>query len=146
MKKLSLILLVSLFVVPLAYANQGYGDSLEGMYFGKVYFLFQNKTELGLTDDQIEKIKAIKFDMKRASINADSAKELAAVDIQQELHSDQPDLKKIDASVDAKHQAKSNLEKTMARALLDTKAVLTPEQVVKLKDLYYEEHSRKKGH
>ncbi len=136
------IILMMLFLLALPtsgfakHGGHGSGD-LEEKYFGKVHFLFQNKAELGLTDDQLDQIKAIKFDVKRAMIDADAKKELAALDMEQELHKDQPDLAKIDSLIDQKSTIKAESAKSLVRSLLGTKAVLSAEQQAKAKELYY---------
>ncbi len=136
------LILMFLLVLPVAgFANhehgKGGGDSLEDMYFGKVYFLFQNKAELGLTEDQLNQIKDIKFDVKRMMIDTEAKKDLAMLDINQELHKDQPDVNKIDSFIDQKHTAKAAFTKNLVRSILNTKAILTPEQQAKAKELYY---------
>lgn len=143
MKKLVILAVVSLLVLApsLTFANHGHqeggGYSLEDKYFGTVDFLFKNKTELGLTEDQMEQIKTIKFDVKRAMIEAEAKKDLAMLDIYQELHKDQPDVAKIDSLIDQKHAVKATLTKNMVRSLLNTKAILTTEQQAKAKELYW---------
>lgn len=143
MKKLA-ILVISLLILasPVTFANHGHhegsgGYSLEDKYFGKVDFLFKNKTELGLTEDQMEQIKTIKFDVKRAMIKAEADKDLAMLDIYQELHKDEPDVAKIDSSIDQKSAVKATLAKNVVRSLLNTKAILTAEQQAKAKELYW---------
>lgn len=142
MKKLTILVISLLLLAPtLTFANHGHqeggGYSLEDKYFGKVDFLFKNKTGLGLTEDQMEEVKAIKFDVKRAMIETEAKKDLAMLDIYQELHKDQPDLEKIDSLIDQKSQAKATLSKNIVRSLLNTKAILTAEQQAKAKELYW---------
>lgn len=146
MKKLAILVMSLLIIIPsLTFANREHhqseggheGFSLEDKYFGKVHFLFQNKNELGLTEEQMEQIKNIKFDVKRAMIDAEAKKELAMLDIYQELYKDQPDVDKIDSLIDQKSTVKAGLSKTIVRSLLNTKAILTAEQQAKAKELYW---------
>ncbi len=143
MKKRRLILILTfLMAIPgVGLANQGGhhsegsegGFTLEDMCFGKVYFLFKNKSELGLTKEQVEQIKTIKFDVKRVMIDAEAKKDLATLDMVQELHKDQPDVKKLDSVIDQKYAVKTNLAKTVVQSILNTKAILTAEQQAKAK-------------
>lgn len=132
-----------LMAVPtLAFANHdhcggGQDYSLEDKYFGKVHFLFKNKAELGLTEEQMEQIKTIKFDVKRAPIDANAKKDLAMLDIYQELHKDQPDIQKTESLIDQKYATKANLAKTLVNSMINTKAVLTADQQVKAKEFYW---------
>ncbi len=147
MKKRGLILiLMFLMVMPgVGLANHGGhhgegsegGFALEDMYFGKVYFLFKNKAELGLTEEQMEQIKTIKFDVQRATIDAEAKKDLAMLDMVQELHKDQPDVKKLNSVIDQKYAVKTNLAKTVVQSILNTKSILTAEQQAKAKELYW---------
>ncbi|GEM_PF-5693537 len=149
-KKWAVLMMVFLMTMPtLALANREHGEhgghgshshegfSLEEKYFGKVHFLFENKGELNLTEEQMEQIKNIKFDVERALIDTDAKTELAMLDVYQELQKDKPDLKKLDSIIDQKTTAKSKLAKTLVHSIVSTKAVLTAEQQAKAKEIFW---------
>ena len=142
-KSVLAVFFLCLSISQTAFANHGHeGHSLEDKYFGKVWFLLENGMELGLTEDQINQIENIQFDVKRALIDAKSKTELAALDIYQELRKDKPDLKKIDQILDRKYAAKANSAKNVAHSIVNTKAVLSPEQQAKAKELYGQHKSK----
>jgi hypothetical protein len=115
------------------------GGSIEDKYFSKYHFFMKHREELGLNEQQMEALKAIKWSVKRATVEADAKKELAELDLWEEMHKDAPAVETVNAAIDAKMAAKTGLAKTLAKAILDSKAVLGPEQAAKMKEIWYRE-------
>lgn len=148
-RKMLISVVSALILLPtLAFAKGRHdgGGGIESMYFHKVHFYLQHKNEIGLADDQVEKIKAIKFDVKRAMVDTNAQTELAMIDFEQELHKDAADLKKLEAAINQKMAAKTAIYKTAAKAILDTKTVLSTDQRAKAKELYWEKKYSAKSH
>ena len=103
MKKLLLLFVALSLILPASgyaygkrgghgdYSSHGYsGKHLNSKFFTKIHFIFANKDALELSEDQIKSIKNIKYDVKRAMVEADSVKDLAMLDVYQELHETAP--------------------------------------------------------
>ena len=143
-QKILILGLVGILILPafvLANEHHQKGGGIDDMYFGKARFYLAHQDELGLSKDQVEKITAMKYDVKRASVEANAKKDLAMIDFKQELHTDKPDLTKLEAAIDQKMAAKTDLYKKAAKAIVDTKALLSADQTVKAKELYRQKKS-----
>ena len=124
--------------------SHGYGghhgsEKLDKKFFWKLHFLLEHKEDLGLSEEQIQKITAKKFDVKRVLIETQSQKDIAMLDIYQELHSDKPSMEKMNASVDKKIEAKRLAAKTLVEAFVETKKILSSDQLAKSKELFWKE-------
>lgn len=149
MKKFSFLVLGALiFFASAAYADKGCpscaksSGSLADKFFTKIEIIFDSQDELALSEDQVKILKDLKYAVKRAAIQKESAVGLAKLDLYQELYNDKPDLEKINALIDSKMEAKTNFAKTTAKAIVDVKSVLTEAQMKKLKELYAQKKKR----
>lgn len=139
MKKTILCLVLSFFIwAPSVLANHQSEEfpSLHEKYFFKVHFLLKNEKELALTAEQVQALTERKFDMMRQKIQAESQKKLFMLDIYRKLHSDAPNVDEINALIDSKMEVKKTLTKSFVQAIVDAKALLTPEQRQKAKELF----------
>jgi len=147
------VLMLALSFSGIAQAGQGYGSSckvckdssksFEEKYFWKVKFMLGNKDELGLSDEQVDQIKEQKYQIKRQKIEAAARMETDKLDIYHELKKDAPDMGRIDILIDDKIDAKRGLLKSYVNGIVELKAVLTAEQMVKAKALYSQQKSHK---
>ncbi len=120
------------------HGGRGHGGfpGLEEKYFWKSKFLLKNQEELGLSEEQTQKLSAGKFDLKRALIETQAQKDLAMLDIERELHSDKPNREKINAAIDKKIEAERLASRAFAEGLVNIQNILTPEQAGKTKELH----------
>ena len=126
--------------------GSGHLPNLEEKYFDKAKFLMKHQEELGLTAEQLQRLEAKKFDVKRVLIEADAQKDIAMLNIYQELHADKPNPEKLNAALDEKIEAKRSASRVLIEALLDLKSVLTAEQTAKSKKMYLKEKFSKSSH
>ncbi|MFH1877547.1 MAG: Spy/CpxP family protein refolding chaperone [Candidatus Omnitrophota bacterium] len=111
-------------------------DDLAGKLMMKCGFLMKSQEEIGLSDEQIRKIKDIKMRVKKDLISKKAAIELLAVDIKSMLWEDKIDTKAIDKLIDQKYDIKKEKAKNLVAAYAELKSVLTDEQRAKAKKLW----------
>jgi hypothetical protein len=149
MKKILIALLVSVFIVSAlpvcgAFADGpgkgGYGmkggDSLEGKFCMKAGFILMNEEELGLSAQQVEGIKKLKYNTRRSLIAKNAEIDLAAVDIKEKMWQDKLDVAAISKLIDKKYELKKEKAKMLVQAIADLKGMLSDEQVKTMKSLW----------
>ena len=141
MKKMALfIMFVFLFsAAGIASANhgKGHGFSLKDACYMELMSLYKNAKELKLTDEQLKTIKDKKYEIKRQHIQLDAQMELVKLDIKKEFSSDAPNQTQIDALIDNKVELKRTLNKAFAKAIVDARTLLTPEQRTQHKEILW---------
>jgi len=140
---LVLVLMFS-FTVPVAQAYDSgkakacHGKSSKGLdkkFFSKAHFILKNKEELGLSDDQVKKIKALKIKTKKDLIRSKASIDLLAVDVKAELWTDVIDANAVNNLIDQKYELKKAKAKSLVGAYIALKNILTEEQKKGLKGL-----------
>jgi Spy/CpxP family protein refolding chaperone len=96
--------------------------------------------QLGLTDDQVAKIKKIFLDHRLQLIDLHADLEKQEVLLRPLIDADHPDENAVLAQIDKVAEARANLEKSNARMLFAIRDTLTPEQWQKLRDIRSERH------
>jgi len=102
----------------------------------KAGFMLDNRTELGLSPEQIQGIETLKFDVERSSIRQKAEMELFMLDLMQQLKADQPNVETINASIDTGSPAMTQAAKDAVAAYVKLKSILTPDQHAKMKALW----------
>jgi len=102
----------------------------------KAYFYIKNSDELGLKDEQIDKLKALGFAAKKDLIKRKAEIEVIAIDIMALKHADTVDLAAINKLIDKKYDLKKEKAKAMVASEVQIKNVLTDSQKEKVKDLW----------
>src|SRR5262245_9092084 len=148
----------ALFAIPLAWADGGFrcgqGHSMSHHGHGQtgatghmLRRLLSHQQEIGLSDEQVAKLRAVALDADRATIRA-SADRLVS---ERELRAMMWDAKTEMPTIEAKVKEAESLEAAVRiigiRAKRELIAVLTPEQQAKLKALrhMYRHHDRVPG-
>jgi Spy/CpxP family protein refolding chaperone len=108
---------------------------LDDMLFFKIHFVLANAADIGLSDDQAEKIKALKYSVKKGLIKNDADIESIALDIKEELRKDVIDTNAVNGLIDKKYAVKAQKAKDLVGAYANLKTILTKEQIKKAKDL-----------
>lgn len=124
------------------FGKKGGKGELACMAVGKAHFYLAHAKEIGLSDEQVNKIKSIKMDLKKKLVRDEAEVEVVKMDLMAALHTDSPDQAKINSLIDKKHEIKKNLAKASVQALFDIKGTLTPEQKEKAKELWKEGKKR----
>lgn len=107
----------------------------EGMFLRKAHMALTKASELGLSDDQVQKIKDLKYSRKKAMIKQDADIETLAMDIKQALGKDEVDVNSVNKLIDKKYALKADKAKGDVQACADIKKILTPDQSKKLKEM-----------
>lgn len=92
-----------------------------------IHRLLQHQKELGLSDEQSAKIRAIATDYTKTRIRTKAELKLTEVDIRTLMRT-QADLSAIEAALKKSESARTGLRLDGVKALRATAAVLTPEQ------------------
>lgn len=148
MKKVLAVLMVvalCLSVTTLSYAGD-YGKKsgcyvkkggyLESKVLKKAHFILSNKEELSLSDEQYDKIKAMKISVKKNLIKQDAQIDLLAIDIKTEMWEDKPNVAAIDKLIDQKYDLKKEKAKMLVKTYVDMKGILSDSQMDEMKALY----------
>ena len=105
------------------------------MFSCKIRFIMEKASELGLSDDQAEKVKALKYSVKKNLIRKDADIETLTLDIKEALGKDEVDLSAVNNLVDKKYTIKAQKTKDLIEACANVKKILTKDQQKKLKEL-----------
>ena len=146
MKRIAvLIVILSCFLVTSSYADsykksRHHGYGLDKKFFKKVRLALKNQEELGLSDEQCEKLKALKMNTKKDLIKRKAEIDIIEVDIKGNLYEDPIDKKSINKLIDKKYE----LKKAKAKALVEVYAafqnIFTDDQKKKLKEISRKSH------
>jgi len=144
------LLAVSLTTVP-AFANAGYGYqgksmSTEKKIYKKVHMLSEHQQEVGVSDDQLKKLKALKLALKKDLIKMDADIDVVKLDIKAAMAEDTIDLNALNALVDRKYEVKKARAKRVMAAYAELKNALSKDQKTKLKALYMQKGYHQAGY
>jgi Spy/CpxP family protein refolding chaperone len=117
--------------------------TLDKKLFKKVMMIKQHQEELGVSDEQLQKIIDLKMALKKDKIKMEAEIETLKIDIHALLSKDKIDVNAVNALVDQKYETKKSISKQTVNAYAQLKDVLTVEQKEKLKDLYQKKMSHK---
>ena len=114
---------------------------IAGKLMKQAHLYLENKKELGLTDDQVKTIKDIKLQSEKDSARQGADMKIFMLDLKSKLHEDKVDVEGTDAIIDKNFSAFATAAKSNVDAYAKLKAVLTPEQNTKLKDIWEKEEA-----
>lgn len=138
-------------IVPAIYAEghkcgkrKGHQGDLGSKVCKKAMLVCKNKDELGITDEQLEQIKALKIATKKSLIQSKAGIDIVKVDIKALMWGDEIDTEAINKLIDRKYELKKAKAKMSVDAYAKLKGILTKEQQDKLKDLCKKKNCPKK--
>lgn len=136
-----ILVLIASYLLPVAYAydskkTKGYHCGLKDKLFRKAHFILKNQEELGLSDEQVKKIKNLKLEAKKDLIKKKAEIDVIAVDIKAKMWEDAVDTEAVNKLIDQKYELKKAKTKSLMEAYAALKSILTEEQKKKLKDLW----------
>lgn len=107
--------------------------------------LLKNKQELGLTDEQITKLRAVALDADRAQIRAEADVKVSKRELRAMMWDEKAQLPAIEAKVKEKESFDATVQIIGIRAGRELIGILTPEQQAKQKALWeqYRHHDRR---
>lgn len=100
------------------------------------------KATLGLTDDQADRLRKIAVNAEESSIKTGSELAIRGIELRELLRADKPDRAEVMKKAGEISQLRGELMSQRLQALLDAKAVLTPEQQTKIRNFM---ESRREG-
>jgi len=141
----SALVIVGVVVDAYAYHGKGKGCkmSMEDKFYKKAGFIMMNETELGLSPDQVKKIKDLKMDTKKSLIKTDAEIDLLALEIKGEMYEDTINTDATDKLIDKKYDLKKEKTKMLVGACASIKTILTKQQRDKMKELMKKEKKEK---
>lgn len=95
----------------------------------------QFQKELGLTEEQQQKLKDIGFNTAKAGIQQSAELRVRRLELARLMEAENPDRAAIDKKLQEISQAQAAMSRSRINALLDGRAVLTAEQRAKVKEL-----------
>ena len=141
-------ILTLVFAVPAAFANHGEGHygsghkswrskgDVESKLFMKAKMALHKADELGLSDAQKTQIEDLLYESKKNKIRQKAEIKTLELDIWRQLKADPINLETINPLVDQKYELKKQKTKSAIAAIAKLKQTFTPEQQVKMKELY----------
>ena len=105
------------------------------MLFHKVHLALAHAKELGLSDDQVSKIKALEYAFKKNLIKEDADIESLGLDIRQAVGKDTVDTNAVNNLIDQKYNIKAQKAKEAVQACANLKKILTKDQYDKLEEM-----------
>jgi Spy/CpxP family protein refolding chaperone len=153
---LSLALGSALFVSPMVWADSGprcsgkshmmshRGGHGHGSATGHLLrHLLKNKQEIGLSDEQVEKLRKTALDADRTHIRADADRMVSARELRSLLWDEKAELPAIEAKVKETESLEATVRIIDIKAKRELIGILTPEQKTKMKALW--EQRRQEG-
>jgi len=110
----------------------------------KAHFLLENKTDVGLTDDQVKTIKELKLQMEKDSVRQSSDMKTFILDLKSKLSEDKVDVAGANALIDKNFTSASAAAKSNLAAYAKLKSLLNPDQIKKMKALHEQMEKKKK--
>lgn len=155
---LSLALGSALFVSPMAWADSGPRCSGKGHMMSHrgghghghatghlLRHLLKNKQEIGLTDEQVEKLRKTALDADRTHIRAEADRMVSARELRSLLWDEKAELPAIEAKVKETESLEATVRIIDIRAKRELMGILTPEQKTKMKALW-EQRRQERGY
>lgn len=122
--------------------GHGRGHGLEKKVFHTFHLAMANEVELGLSEDQYEKIKTLKINTKKDLIIKRAEVDVLKIDIKAKLWEDTIDRKGINKLIDKKYELKKEKAKALVDAYAQFKKILTEDQKKMLKTIVRQRHKK----
>jgi len=104
------------------------GCSIEKKVMCKLRLAMVHQDEVGLSDDQVTKIRQLKMSVKKELIKRKTDIDLIGIDIKSKLGEEEIDKKGIGKLIDQKYDLKKEKAKAMVDAYADLVSILSAEQ------------------
>jgi Spy/CpxP family protein refolding chaperone len=119
--------------------GMGMMHGMEGMHDGKMmdgeHPMWKHVMSLGLDDKQKDALKALRSKTMKDMIKKRADKQIAAIELKDLLDKDTVDMKAVEASLKKNESLKTEMALAHIRAHEEMKALLTPEQRKRLKEM-----------
>ena len=125
--------------------HQGTADR-QHMVSHTFHSLLRHAKDLGLSEQQVEKLKSLMTDYKKARIRDRAEVKLAEVDAQRLVHDQKAEMAAIEDAIRKSEAARTKLRLDEIRTLREAAATLTPEQREKWRSSRTAMHAEWEGH
>lgn len=140
MRKMTIVAMVMIMAIASA-ACPGKGEhGRKGKRMGKGHggdhfqmLIHKGKETLGLTDQQVEKIKSLRKNHRKAMVKKEADLKLTKIELEEALHGDNISKSKADALVDKMMKIQAEMKKSSIHLRIDVHKTLTKEQREKMK-------------
>lgn len=116
--------------------KDGYHKGFDEKIFYKTKFMLKNEDELELSDKQVDKIKELKFAIKRELIKREAEIDLVKIDIKEKAYKDKVDVAGMEPLIDKKYELKKEKAKYLVKQYVALKEILTDKQLEEMKKLW----------
>jgi Spy/CpxP family protein refolding chaperone len=127
------------------YGFAQHGITGHGSAHRAAHWLLKHQQDLGLTDEQVAKIKALSLDQDRARIRATADVKVAERELRSLVSDEKTELTAIEAKVKERAMLDANLHMIGIKAKRELAAVLSPEQREKQKAILERMHRAHRG-
>ena len=107
--------------------GRGRGPGMEG------FAMRRRLEDLDLSETQRKKLADIRDQHAKSAINGRANMQLAQLDLRKLLRADKPDIGAVERQIDKVSALRATLEKNRVTGMLEARALLTPEQLEKLR-------------
>ena len=111
--------------------GKGYGEGMKGRHGGAGHFLrhlLMHQKEIGLSEEQVGKIKTLQFELDKTRIRTEAEIEVAERELHELIRDDKADLAAIEAKLKQGAGLEVNLRLASVKARREAMTLLTPEQ------------------
>jgi len=102
--------------------------SLEDKFMMKAHMIKMSADEAGLSEEQVQKVKALKAETEKIIIRKNADIEVIKIDIWSKLYESPVDLNAVHALIDQKYEIKKEKAKAVAAAYVQLKGIPSEEQ------------------
>ena len=106
-------------------------NPLEGSHMG-IKEVLEMKDELGLSNEQVSKLRALKSQTEKRIIRIKSDLEILELELQDLLQDNKVNVKAVDSKIEKIGELRTEMQKVHVHVRLDAQKVLTSEQLKKL--------------
>lgn len=111
----------------------GHGFGMKAMFMMMPWKVMMHADELGLSEEQVEKLRARHIEAKKQMIQLGSQKKIAMIDLKNAVMREEMDLATAKAKAEEVAKLKGEKLIAMIQAMHDMKEILTPQQREKIK-------------
>lgn len=148
MKKWIILTIVcaALAAAAVAWAGPGEGPRGDGDHLEKVLGNPKAAAELGVTDEQISKVRDVIYEHRKAGIDLHAKKQLAELELKKLMAQESPDETAVLAAVDEVGRIGTELRKNRIKGRLAVRAIVGPDVMAAVKERFGERRGEFREH
>lgn len=126
--------------------SKGSQCPITGKIMKKAHFFLENQKALGLKEDQVKAIKAIKMDVKKTEIRQTAEMQVFYLDLKSKLSEPKVDEAGLNAMIDSMSSGMVASAKASVAQYVKLKSILSDEQMNKAKEIWMQNESSGRSH